>query len=339
MRETDNRSSECSPSPPSVARRGHFLATALGLVTLSPLFAEYLLGNMTVTEIVGFPFLMGVYGCAALGIRETARCTGRGWPTIIILSAAFGLAMPGLIDQSLFNPHFDGWQFQEITPVPALGISAYNSLGFVVGHIIWSMGVPIAFVEALASRTGHRPWLGRRGLALTAVGFLSGAVVIFRDLLRLERFTASPAQLAGVAVTVVLLIVSAFLLFPGRGAVTVSGGRPAPRPGWAEAGSFVMSSLFIIRPENWTGGVLGGLALLAVAAIVVVRWSRRPGWGPRHRLALASGAGWTYVWLGFLVLGMTGQLSPVNVVGQVGLVAGFVALRVVAGRQVRRSAS
>lgn len=47
-----------------------------------------------------------LYGTVAVLIREITRRTGRGWPTILLLGAAFGLIQAGLIDQSLFNPGY-----------------------------------------------------------------------------------------------------------------------------------------------------------------------------------------------------------------------------------------
>ncbi|SNR42784.1 hypothetical protein [Actinomadura mexicana] len=53
------------------------------------------------------PRRMALVVAVAVLIREAARRTGRGWPTIVLLGAAFGLVQAGLIDQSLFNP--DSW--------------------------------------------------------------------------------------------------------------------------------------------------------------------------------------------------------------------------------------
>jgi hypothetical protein len=70
---------------PTMLRR---IAPAVGLFFLAPLVAEYLLGNVSIKEITGLLFLAPMYGGGALLIREVARRTGRGWPTIILLAAA-----------------------------------------------------------------------------------------------------------------------------------------------------------------------------------------------------------------------------------------------------------
>jgi hypothetical protein len=75
-----------------------------------------------------------LYGTVAVLIREITRRTGRGWPTILLLGAAFGLVQAGLIDQSLFNPGYldnddptwaQAWREErQATLIPGLGISA-----------------------------------------------------------------------------------------------------------------------------------------------------------------------------------------------------------------------
>jgi hypothetical protein len=111
----------------------------------------------------------------------------------------YGVIEAGLVDQSMFNPSFEGWEFQAITPVPALGISAWYAWTFVVGHSVWSIAVPIALVELLFPDRARTPWLGQAGLSLTAAAYLAGCLLIGRFVYGSERFLASPGQLAGAA--------------------------------------------------------------------------------------------------------------------------------------------
>jgi len=46
---------------------------------------------------------------------------------------------------------------------PALGIGAYHALTFVTGHVIWSIGAPIAIIETPVPSCSESPWLGPRG--------------------------------------------------------------------------------------------------------------------------------------------------------------------------------
>ena len=67
------------------------------------------------------------------------------------------------------------------TYVPVLGISVSDLLSFVVGHAGWSIGVPIAMVEALVPARRTTPWLGRAGLAVTGALYLLGAALVFHS--------------------------------------------------------------------------------------------------------------------------------------------------------------
>src|SRR4030088_1073006 len=90
------------------SRSKHRFWLAIRLLVLSPLIAEFLLGNQPITQLGGLVLLAPVYGGAAILIREITRRAGRGWPSILLLSAAFGLILEGLIDQMLFNPGYVG---------------------------------------------------------------------------------------------------------------------------------------------------------------------------------------------------------------------------------------
>ncbi|GGM28132.1 hypothetical protein GCM10007977_031800 [Dactylosporangium sucinum] len=293
-----------------------------GLLVLAPLVGEYLLGNVSVRLLPALPFLIPLYGGGALLIREVVRRTGRGWPAILLLAAAYGVVEAGLVDQSLFNPTFEGHDFQATTPVPALGISAGSGFAFLVGHVVWSIGVPIALVEWLTPGRRHTPWLRTPGLLLTILLYLLGCWIIFDDLRHSEDFLASPAQLAGAA-AVALLLVAAGLLARRPRAATAAG--RVPRPWLVGVLGFAVSSAFVLRPETWAG-LAFGVVLAAAAALAVGALARRAGWTERHRMALAAGTLLTYGWLGFALTGMVEPGDPVRWWGNAGFLAGAVAL-------------
>jgi hypothetical protein len=79
----------------------------VGLLVVSPIAAEYLSGYQVFNPLccwATWGSSSPLYGTVAVLIREVTRRTGRGWPTILLLGAAFGFIQAGLIDQSLFNP-------------------------------------------------------------------------------------------------------------------------------------------------------------------------------------------------------------------------------------------
>jgi hypothetical protein len=322
-----------TPAPPPTRLRR--LAPALGLFLLAPLVAEYLLGTISLSQLVAWPFIAPMYGGGALLVRELARRNGRGWPTIVLLAAAYGLLEAGLLDQSLFNPSYLGHDFQSAAHVPALGVSAHYALAFVVGHAVWSISVPIVLVETLVPDRRTTPWLGGPGLAVTAVLFVAGCALIAWDHQVTERFLATPGQLGGAAAAVVALVAAAFAV--GR-RIKPGSGRPAPGPWRVGAAGLLASSLFFARPESWLG-VAMGLLLVAAMTVAVARWSRRAGWDAAHRFALAGGALLTYAWVGFALTPLMGAPGAADLIGNAVFALGALALLVACGRTVRGAAS
>lgn len=291
-----------SPTPTTRPRHGLLLAWALLL--LAPLVGEYLLGNQPITALPAVLMLTPMYGCGALLIREGARRAGCGWPTMVLLAAAYALVEEGPIDQMLWNPHYGGVDMglaYADTQVSWLGTSAALLQDVLSMHTVWSICVPIALVEAFgADRT--RPWLGRPGLALTGAVFVAGSTFLAVEQYESGKFLASAAQFGGACVVIVALIAAAFALgrlrLPPRDAAT-----PAP---WLvgtvafAAGSAYWARDFLL-PDSVSPWVAVALWCVLAAGVgwLCARWSRTPGWGPPHRLALTAGAVLTYVWLGF----------------------------------------
>ncbi|MFI7210744.1 hypothetical protein ACIBP4_03570 [Micromonospora maritima] len=268
------------------------LAPAVALLLLAPWTAECVWGGFTLT---GMPFVVLVlapmYGGAALLIRETARRLGLGWPGIVLLAAAFGVVQAGLVDQSLFNPDYlDDTQFAdtrsaaEATLVPGLGFSARQAVDYVGNHVALTVCAAIALVESyLGAGRRSRPWLGRPGLAVVALLWLGGSLLVFADDGGRKGFLASPGQLAFAAGVALALVATALRRRGGRTAVGTSA---APRPVWAAAAVLVAYVGAGLVP-GWAGvGV--ALVLGAVTAVLLARWSRRTGWGPAHVLAAGS---------------------------------------------------
>ncbi len=143
------------------------LAPVITLAVLAPFCAEYLLGGISLRDLVNLPFLMPLYGAAAVLIHEIVRRTGRGYPTIVGLGAAFGTFQAGLVDASMFDSGYGGFDLAGPV-VPWIDWNIYWGMAFVVNHAVFSIAVPIALTEALYDHGEehggeHGPWLGRTG--------------------------------------------------------------------------------------------------------------------------------------------------------------------------------
>ena len=138
---------------------------AIALFFLSPLIAEFLLGNVAIDGIIAIFFLAPMYGGGALLIRELARRSGGGWPTIFVLGLAYSTWEEALVTQLLFNPTYHGLSLAGAI-IPGLGVSATQIINIVTLHTVWSVAVSICLVELFVPKRRTEPWLGPVGLVI-----------------------------------------------------------------------------------------------------------------------------------------------------------------------------
>ncbi len=299
------------------------IAPAIGLFLLAPLVAEFLLGNLPAKLLPALIVLGPLYGGGALLIRETARRSGRGWTTMFVLGLAYAIVEEAFATQSLFNPDYLRLKLHLLDAgyLSVFGIGSWWTLLMLNLHAVWSVSVPIAFVEAVVPERASMPWLGRLGYVVTCLVFVTGVVLMAGITLKQDPFVASRMQLGCAAIVAVLLIALAFRLRIWR----------ANRRGWIPGpllvGAFalVAGSAVQMVPKGWGWGAAVSLLLFDVVALgAVLSWSRRIGWNRSHTLALAAGAAMAYAWHSFVqvpVIGGSGVATRVgNVVFTVGAV-------------------
>jgi hypothetical protein len=292
------------------------VAPAIVLFFLSPLVAEFLLGDFGLGALYVLVGVAPMYGAGAVLIREVARRTGRGWPAIVLLALAYGVLEEGFTTMSLFNQNYLGAHVLDQGYVPALGIAIPWTLFVLSLHTIWSISLPIAAVEEWGDRRTS-PWLRTPGLTVVSVIFVIGVVLDFLISYSDGHYVAPAPELAGVAVAVVLLVVAAFRM-PRRTEPRPVAGRTAPVPALVFAATLLDGGLFMAAEidalPTWVS-VAFLVTALVLAAAGIARWSRSPRWGAGHRLALVSGGLLTYAWHAFLsrpFVGGQGVLSPVS---------------------------
>ncbi|MCX5068833.1 hypothetical protein OOJ91_23605 [Micromonospora lupini] len=314
------------------------LLPVLALLLVAPWAAECSWGGFAIDGFL--PVVIGLapmYGGAAILIRETARRLGAGWPTIVLLAAAFGVLQAGLVDQSLFNPgYLDDTQYAdtraaaEATLVPGLGFSLRQAFDYVGNHILLTICAPIVFVESfLGEKRRLRPWLGRPGLAVVAVVYLLGSLLVFTSPEGRKNFLASPLQLA-FAGTVILILVGAALLPFWRNprprptdpssAGRTRRSRRAPHPLWA-ALLIVLARFGTDLTPGWAGVAIA-LAIAAAVGGLIAYLSSRAGWGQRHVLAAGSASVVSAAAFAYLV-------PPYSPASQAAALAGDIAVTVV----------
>jgi len=284
------------------------ISAVITLFFVAPFVAEYLLGDLPLKLLLVVIVMAPMYGGGAVLIRELARRAGRGWPTMLMLGAAYTLIEEGLVGQSLFNHDYLKMQMHLLDHayVPALGIGAWWTLFMLNLHTFWSMGVSIALVEGLFPAEAEVPWLGRVGDAVVAVVFVLGAVANFGIGYKQNHFVASHTQLLSAAVLSVLLMGCAFLLPARRPRV---GGGAVPSAWITGAVALVLGMGVMSTPPLWGWGAVGLLlALDGVFLGLVWMFSRRTRWSLLHTLSLAAGGALTYGVHAFLQKPLLGGL-------------------------------
>jgi hypothetical protein len=316
------------------------ITPAVVLIVLSPIVAEYLLADFTVRNLDLLIVFIPLYGCGALLIREVARRARRGWPTILLLAAAYAMIEEAFLTQSLFNPNYVGQRLLDYGYIPAIGTSLNWTLFVLSIHVVWSVATPTLIVEGLAADRRTEPWLKRPGLALVGLLFTLGSAATMAYSLKMSDFVASRAQFVTSAVLVALTIVTAFRINRRVDGETYRSSRqPQAPPAWSQALlAFLLASAYlVVEPlarshgqPPWVG-LVARTACEAVAVWLIIRWARRQGWGPLHYLALGAGTTLTYLLFGLSVViqGHTNLGVPTNAIdiaGQIGLGLGVLGL-------------
>lgn len=270
------------------------LPASILLFFTAPLVAEFLLGDIGIKAIAALIVLAPMYGGGALLVREVVRRARRGWPSILILGAAYALIEEAFTTQSLFNPdylHLHG-HFLTHAWIPFLHTGAWWTLFMLNLHAFWSISVSIALVEGLFPAQAREPWFGPIGDSVVVLLFLIGCVIGTLITLRMDPFVAPRAQFLDVSLAILLLIVLAFRVNPG---LPASGPGPVPSAWLTGLLAFVLGIGVLMDPPglNWVAVAI----MLAIDVIFLVSigiLSRRAAWTPLHTLSLAAGGAVAY---------------------------------------------
>lgn len=321
------------------------VAPAVALFFVAPLIAEFLLGNLPIKLLPALILLAPLYGGGALLIREVVRRSRRGWPSILLMGMAYAVIEEAFTTQSLFNPNYLQMNFHLLDAgyIPSLGIGAWWTLFMLNLHAVWSIGTPIALIEAAVPGRKTTPWLGRTGLIVTSLLFVVGSVAITMMTLRKDPFTASRLQFISAAVVVVGLVAAALVMPRLRELTFVKGGGPVLNA-WLTGGlALAFGSAVLLVPLRWGWWAAGAvLALDLIALAVVLTWSRRREWSALNTLSLAAGTALAYAWHAFIEVPVIGGAVMSARIGNAVFALGAVLLIWLAARrtaEARRVAS
>jgi hypothetical protein len=275
----------------------------VGLLLLSPLIGEYLLGSLPTSMIAVLPLMMAMYGAGAILIREAVRATGGGWASIVLLATAYGLFEEGFVTQSLFNPDYLHLRLLDFGFLPALGTALPWAIFVITIHAVWSITVPIALIESAVPSRRDQPWLDVLGRTLYALAFAAGCGLIAAFSYKQVPFMATPMQFVVTGALILALCVAAFKWPRPTAATAVA----APHGVTLFLASFLAGSAFMLAGRRagsawhleWFPVIALMLAIAVSFIAFVVARTRTGSWDEPRRFALAAGAFAVYAWIGF----------------------------------------
>jgi hypothetical protein len=252
----------------------------LALLLLAPAIPELLTGSTSITWVVtnplrfafGFPLDIALYGCGALLIREFAVIYQKGWASILLLGAAYGIAEEGFEVHTFFAP-----PAQTVGPLGVyghlFGVNWLWALTLTVFHATYSIALPILLTQLWFPHVKNVRWFDRGATGLVG-GIFVAEVVGFGFIV---GFGPSPAALA-FFVAVVALLVALAVRAPRYLLAVRPGPRKVGRAALAFLGTveFAVYVLVLIFSSSWLIPAAGAAVLVVLAngavLFLILRW-------------------------------------------------------------------
>lgn len=258
------------------------------LFFLSPLAGEGLSGSTPPLAFLnpGVLLLLGsLYGSGALLVRDYARRWKKGWRSILILGAAYGIVEEGIMVRSFFNP---SWKDLGVLATYGrwLGVNWVWAEWLTIFHAIFSITIPIFLAELSYAQTRSQVWLSTKSRV-----FFHG-LLVFSIILGFFAFpyNASVLAIAGcVAAVAVLGWIAKRIpnIVPSERTLRVSW-KPLVLVGVSVPAVFFFLFNTALIPFAIGTMILGGFLVLGYERLLS-RWAVK-GFTDLQRLSLIAGA-------------------------------------------------
>ncbi|MDE1819727.1 MAG: hypothetical protein KGJ23_01905 [Euryarchaeota archaeon] len=305
-----------SGSVSSLARLRRYLQRRpiLCLLLLTPGIVEYLSGSsqlslLMLSPVVFLIFLaanLGLYGPGVLLIREAKVRWKKGWGSVLLLGAAYGILEEGIALSTLF--------YSYAQPVGSLGIYGHWlgvnwvwTAGLLIVHALWSISLPIMLLELALPETQGKSLLSAKGVR-TVLGILVvDVLVLLAFSSTLYHFWAGPVLWVG-SLTAILGLAWAAYRAP-KDLLQASSLLPRAAP-WkfAGVGLSLLPGIYLIEgvSESWRLAPLFPiLAVVAFAGVLLCWVLKNVGRTCNQRQLVALGAGLVAV---LMPMGLISQL-------------------------------
>lgn len=155
-----------------------YLGPALALFILSPVIAELLSGSsppLVFFNPVLLALQLALYGSGVILVREIVFRWKKGWPSILLMGAAYGLVEEGLALKSVYNPTYPG---VDSTFGRLIGVNWVWTTGMITFHAVISIAIPILLVTLIFPKKRAEPWVRDRSLIFFAALLVSAVVIL-----------------------------------------------------------------------------------------------------------------------------------------------------------------
>jgi hypothetical protein len=307
----------------------------LTLFLLSPAIAELLSGSAPPIEFfnpLGFVILASLYGSGAILARELTLRWGKGYLSLLLLGAAYGVIEEGLMVKSFFDP---AWPDLGVSGVFGrwMGINWVWVEMLIIYHAVFSITIPVLLVELAFPSQRKERWVGSRALGGFAI-LLAG--VVFLGYFAMTPYRPPLPQYFSA------VILTAFFIFLAWKIPSEDGRQESTKPrgpasffATALLGTISFFTVFWLSPNLLSPlGVmlLGGLLVFGFARFL--KRLKLKGCDDIRRFALASGGLAFFIFLAPLQELDKTRLDNPQGMGLVGLA--FLIGLLLLGWQVRR---
>lgn len=264
------------------------------LFLLAPVLGELLSSSAPPAEFFnpfGFIILVILYGGGAVLARELIIRWQKGWISLLLLGAAYGIIEEGLMVKSFFDPNwvdigilgsYGRW----------VGVNWVWSLELTIYHAVISISIPVLLAELIFIGKRNESWVGQRGFIILFILFV--ADVAFGYFV-LTTYRPGAVQYWLTVVVVVTLILLAWRL-PQQPFTPKTTALRKPSRFWLVGflGTIAFFLMFSVLPHTVLHPFI--TMLIGIGLVVLVIWlvMRMSGNGAvlaeMHRLALGAGA-------------------------------------------------
>jgi len=298
------------------ASRTDFRKPILFLFILSPAIGELLSGSsppLAFFNPLAFCLLCALYGSGALLVRDYARRWRKGWYSILLLGAAYGIIEEGIMVRSFFSPT---WKDLGVLGTYGrwLGVNWVWAEWLTIYHSIFSITIPILLVELTHPSARSQVWLSQKQRWLFRSLFVLAVLLGFAAF----PFDAPATALIGCVVAVLVL---AWLAKRIKPMMPTSQNLKVSKKLVITGVSVPLVFFFFftgLGPATipWAGGtMLIGWSIVFGFERLLRRWAKE-GFSDLQRLTLASGS------LGFFI-GLAPILEFKGAIGMTGVGIGF----------------